>query len=58
MKKKIIAILIVAAVVVGGLMTAPLLADSATGSITHVQLTPSSVNRDRNHTTIYGAGFG
>ena len=55
MKKKIIAILIVAAVVVGGLMTAPLLADSATGSITHVQLTPASVTLVTGTTQQYTA---
>ena len=55
MKKKIIAILIAVAVVAGGLMTVPLLADSATGSITHVQLTPASVTLVTGTTQQYTA---
>jgi len=54
-KKKIIAILIAVAVVAGGIMTVPLLADSATGSITHVQLTPASVTLVTGTTQQYTA---
>jgi len=54
-KKKIIAILIAMAVVVGGLMAVPLLADSATGNITHVQLTPASVTLVTGTTQQYTA---
>ena len=55
MKKKIIAILIAVAVVAGGIMTVPLLADSATGSITHVQITPASVTLVTGTTQQYTA---
>ena len=54
-KRKLSQFLSLAAVVVAGLMTAPLLADSATGSITHVQLTPASVTLVTGTTQQYTA---